>query len=389
MVVSVEASRRASRSTHGTLHFAVRDTGHRHPRGQERLSSSRPFAQARHPRRRASTAAPGWAWRSPRLLVEMMGGRIWVESDAGRGQHVPLHRPLRRRAAGRDRGASGRRACRACRCSSSTTTHQPSHPRGDVDHWGMRPVAVDGGQAALARVEDALPPLGEPFSRAARRAHARDGRLRAGRPIAAPTGHGRRDRDAHVEPAHGRDAPAARSSASPPTWSSRSRSATCSAACIGRSGAAIGPSAGPPMPRDPAGPPAPAAGPRRRGQRRELRLATPCWRSGHSGTVVGNGQAAVEASREAVRRGLMDVQMPEMGGLDATRLIREAEARAGAARADRRADRARDEGRPRGMPGRGHGRLRDQAGAAVRPRGRDRAGTCRAAGAARAKGDAA
>jgi len=50
---------------------------------------------------------------------------------------------------------------------------------------------------------------------------------------------------------------------------------------------------------------------------------------GHAATVVGDGQAAVEAhGRETFDLILMDVQMPVLGGLDATRLIREAEAAA-------------------------------------------------------------
>jgi two-component system sensor histidine kinase/response regulator len=48
---------------------------------------------------------------------------------------------------------------------------------------------------------------------------------------------------------------------------------------------------------------------------------------GHAATVVGDGQAAVEAqARDAFDLILMDVQMPVMGGMDAARLIREAEA---------------------------------------------------------------
>jgi CheY-like chemotaxis protein len=50
---------------------------------------------------------------------------------------------------------------------------------------------------------------------------------------------------------------------------------------------------------------------------------------GHAATVVGDGQAAVEAhAREAFDLILMDVQMPVLGGMDAARLIRDAEASA-------------------------------------------------------------
>ena len=36
-------------------------------------------------------------------LVEMMGGRIWVESEVGQGQHVPLHRAVRPASDARER----------------------------------------------------------------------------------------------------------------------------------------------------------------------------------------------------------------------------------------------------------------------------------------------
>ena len=57
----------------------------------------------------------------------------------------------------------------------------------------------------------------------------------------------------------------------------------------------------------------------------------------------------------------MDVQMPEMGGFEATQAIRDARNGGRAARADRRADGARDAGRSRALPRGGHGRLSAQA----------------------------
>ena len=82
VVVRVEVESR-SRAGRRALHFAVRDTGIGIPPEKQQAifePSPRPTA-----RRRASTAAPGWAWRSRAQLVELMGGRIWVESEPGQG----------------------------------------------------------------------------------------------------------------------------------------------------------------------------------------------------------------------------------------------------------------------------------------------------------------
>jgi CheY-like chemotaxis protein/HPt (histidine-containing phosphotransfer) domain-containing protein len=52
---------------------------------------------------------------------------------------------------------------------------------------------------------------------------------------------------------------------------------------------------------------------------------------GHDLTIVGNGREAVDAvARETFDVVLMDVQMPEMGGLEATQAIREHELQTGA-----------------------------------------------------------
>ena len=74
-----------------------------------------------------------------------------------------------------------------------------------------------------------------------------------------------------------------------------------------------------------------AAGAPRRRQRREPALAVRLLtKRGHAVVVAGNGREALAAlEREAFDVVLMDVQMPEMGGFEATAAIREREARRG------------------------------------------------------------
>ena len=140
-----------------TLHFAVRDTGIGIPAEKQR-SDLRAVHAGRRARRRARTAAPGWAWPSRRQLVELMGGRIWVESEAGRGQHVPLHRQS---ACGQQEQRAARRACsaaarpaRPARPGRGRQRHQPrASSKNMLRDWELRP---DGGRGRPGRRSAAL-----------------------------------------------------------------------------------------------------------------------------------------------------------------------------------------------------------------------------------------
>ena len=83
---------------------------------------------------------------------------------------------------------------------------------------------------------------------------------------------------------------------------------------------------------------------------------------GHAVTVANNGREAVAAAETGdFDLVLMDLQMPEMDGLEATAIIRASEREQRPSPSHHRHDRARPEGRSRALPGGRHGRLYLQA----------------------------
>ncbi len=194
VVVTVDAAAEADDAV--TLRLAVRDTGiGLAPEQADRLFESFAQADASTTRRYGGT---GLGLAICRQLVELMGGRIGVDSSPGSRQHVLVRDAVRPRA-GRGRHAADRRVARGpARAGRRRQRHQPRDPRGAAaqlehalrSHRGRRPrprPPEDRGRRrpGLRRGAD-------------RPAHARHGRARAGPAHsrgAAPARHAPADAD--------------------------------------------------------------------------------------------------------------------------------------------------------------------------------------------------
>ena len=146
------------------LHFSVRDTGIGIPLEKQRLIFEA-FTQADGSTTR-KYGGTGLGLTISSQLVEMMGGRIWVESEVGQGSMFHF---------------SARFGLQDTSAAKPVATAQPVYLRDlpvlvvddnatnrrilaeTLSHWGMRPTTVDGGQSALAAMQRASH-SGTPFS---------------------------------------------------------------------------------------------------------------------------------------------------------------------------------------------------------------------------------
>jgi CheY-like chemotaxis protein/HPt (histidine-containing phosphotransfer) domain-containing protein len=159
VVVRVEVESRDEASVN--LHFAVSDTGIGIPRDKlDRLFRAFSQVDASTTRKYGGTGL-GLAISSQ--LVQMMGGRIWLESEPGRGStfHFAVRFGLSERIISRCDARPERIHGLSVLIVDDNATNRRILQEM-LANWRMKPVAVDGGAAALDALSRARA-NGEPF----------------------------------------------------------------------------------------------------------------------------------------------------------------------------------------------------------------------------------
>jgi len=142
---------------HGLLlHFTVSDTGIGIPEDKRELIFD-PFAQADSSTTR-KYGGTGLGLTISNRLVHMMGGRIWVESEEGRGSH--FHFTVRLQIADRKEIKVGRSAPPEVLCGVKVLVVDDNRTNqrileGMLKRWEMIPTCVGGGDQALAELASA------------------------------------------------------------------------------------------------------------------------------------------------------------------------------------------------------------------------------------------
>jgi two-component system, sensor histidine kinase and response regulator len=134
------------------LHFTVADTGIGIPSKQQKLIFE-PFTQADSSTTR-KFGGTGLGLAISKSLVEMMGGKIWVESDAGPGTR--FHFTVRFQTSEKATDAVAiiqpevLHGVTALIVDDNRTNRRILE--GMLKHWGMTPTAVEGGEKALVEL---------------------------------------------------------------------------------------------------------------------------------------------------------------------------------------------------------------------------------------------
>jgi two-component system, sensor histidine kinase and response regulator len=137
------------------LHFRVRDTGIGVPAVMhQRIFDAFAQADGSTTRRYGGT---GLGLTISAKLVKMMGGRIWLESEEGRGSTfhftVTLGLSSHPRASSRDTGPETLENLRVLVVDDNATNRTILEEM--LGRWRMRPETVDGGRPALTRLTEA------------------------------------------------------------------------------------------------------------------------------------------------------------------------------------------------------------------------------------------
>ena len=312
-----------------SVHFSVRDTGIGISVEQQRKIFE-PFVQADSSTTR-KYGGTGLGLTVSLRLVEMMGGRLWVESEPGHGScfHFTARLGVSKKRRGNQPEERDLKDVAVLVVDDNATNLLVL--QGMLANWGMRVRAEAGGKAALALARAAAD-AGSPF------------------PLVIA--------DAHMPEEDGFDL--ARQLRQTPRCAGAAIIILTSASQSGDSARCreLGVAAHLTKPVNPwdlhqlicgvlggvAGKPAltvPATEGSRPGASRKILLAEDnpvnqvvavrlLEKQGHQVTVAANGREAVAAvGRERFDLVLMDVQMPEMDGFEATAMIRQAESGSG------------------------------------------------------------
>jgi signal transduction histidine kinase/CheY-like chemotaxis protein len=326
--VELRAALERQHADDATLHFSVRDTGIGIPL-QKQKSIFDPFAQADGSTSRRF-GGTGLGLTISTRLVEMMGGRIWVESQPGRGScfHFTARVRVVKRAAVVEPAELARLYGLSVLVADDNATNRRIVAEL-LESSGMKPVLAGSGAEALTRLEEAQA-ANAPFALMILDCHMpeMDGfelveeiRQRpelARTPIVMLTSAGQRG-----DAARRRELGITAYLTKPVNQSQLVESIQAALGHQAAGGAAPAPITRQSLRAGDSKLRVLLAEDNAVNQKLAVRLLE---KQGHSAVVVGTGRATLEALDEQVfDLVLMDVQMPDMDGLEATAAIRERE----------------------------------------------------------------